>query len=244
MPDNPGSRRPGARPVRRQAAADPGQHERRLACPVCIGVVMQKLQPVAGQPLVLDACRRCGGVWFDSGEVAALRRSKPEALWTTVELKPEAFRMKCHRCQASMGRNAKECPACGWENILTCPACQGRLTPVEREGLRLDACRRCRGVWFDNTELAAIWNKAIAGTAVERRGQAPAGMAADNFLFDMVLFSTLTNPYLGVAGAHVIGGVVSGVGELAAPAAEAAGEAASSVFGVIADLIGSIFDGF
>ena len=220
----------------------PGAAERRLPCPVCLGTVMQKLAPVTGQPLVLDACRRCGGVWFDAGEVAALRSSKPEALWARIELHSDAFRMKCHRCQAAFERNKASCPACGWENVLSCPACRNRLTAVERDGLRLDVCRRCRGVWFDNTELAAIWNSTVTALA-GRGGRVPATRNADNFLLDMVLFSTLTDPYVTVLGAHAVGQVAGGVAEVAGGAIEATGEAASSVFGVIADLLGSIFDG-
>jgi len=235
-PPRQGAQRPA---TRRPAAAD---HERRLPCPVCIGTVMEKLAPVAGQALVLDACRRCGGVWFDAGEVAALRAAKPEALWARVELKPDAFRMKCHRCQAAFERNKAACPACGWENVLACPACTNRLTTVEKDGLRLDACKRCRGVWFDNTELASIWNSAMTALA-GRQGRAPATRTGDNFLFDMVLFSTLTDPYVTVLGAHAIGNVAGGVAEVAGGALEATGEAAGSVFGVIADLLGSIFDG-
>ena len=219
-----------------------GENERRLPCPVCIGTVMQKLAPVPGQPLVLDACKRCGGGWFDAGEVAALRRARPDALWAKIALQPDAFRMKCHRCQAAFERNKPNCPACGWENVLSCPACRNRLTSVERDGLRLDACQRCRGVWFDNTELASIWNSAVTALA-GRTGRVPATRNADNFLFDIVLFSALTDPYVTVLGAHAVGQGAGGVAEVAGGAIEATGEAASSVFSVIADLLGSIFDG-
>ncbi len=36
---------------------------------------------------------------------------------------------------------------------MTCPNCGGELMEVERSGIRVDACRNCRGVWLDRGEL-------------------------------------------------------------------------------------------
>jgi membrane associated rhomboid family serine protease len=35
-----------------------------------------------------------------------------------------------------------------------CPRCPGQLEPVSYEGVDLDICRLCHGLWFDKTELA------------------------------------------------------------------------------------------
>ena len=37
-----------------------------------------------------------------------------------------------------------------------CPNCSGQLVQVERSGVRIDACRQCRGVWLDRGELDSI----------------------------------------------------------------------------------------
>jgi Zn-finger nucleic acid-binding protein len=37
-----------------------------------------------------------------------------------------------------------------------CPNCSGQLVQVERSGVRIDACRQCRGVWLDRGELEEI----------------------------------------------------------------------------------------
>jgi uncharacterized protein len=34
-----------------------------------------------------------------------------------------------------------------------CPKCQGRLLTVERQGLRIEQCERCRGIFLDHGEL-------------------------------------------------------------------------------------------
>ena len=39
---------------------------------------------------------------------------------------------------------------------MTCPSCGGELVDLERSGVRVDACRGCRGVWLDRGELDRI----------------------------------------------------------------------------------------
>jgi Zn-finger nucleic acid-binding protein len=37
-----------------------------------------------------------------------------------------------------------------------CPSCGGQLVQLDRSGVRIDACRQCRGVWLDRGELDQI----------------------------------------------------------------------------------------
>jgi uncharacterized protein len=49
---------------------------------------------------------------------------------------------------------------------MQCPACGGALVELERSGVRIDACRQCRGVWLDRGELDRILErerKVVAG---------------------------------------------------------------------------------
>jgi uncharacterized protein len=39
---------------------------------------------------------------------------------------------------------------------MTCPSCGGALVELDRSGVRVDACRQCRGVWLDRGELDRI----------------------------------------------------------------------------------------
>jgi uncharacterized protein len=39
---------------------------------------------------------------------------------------------------------------------MTCPSCGGELVELDRSGVRVDACRNCRGVWLDRGELDRI----------------------------------------------------------------------------------------
>lgn len=39
---------------------------------------------------------------------------------------------------------------------MVCPKCQGLLRTVERQGLRIEQCERCRGIFLDHGELEQL----------------------------------------------------------------------------------------
>jgi len=39
---------------------------------------------------------------------------------------------------------------------MDCPACRQALVVVEREGIEVDWCLSCRGIWFDESELELL----------------------------------------------------------------------------------------
>ena len=83
--------------------------EARWPCPVCLGVRMAKT-PVAGAgDLLLDHCPRCGGVWFELGEVSRLRTARVRPLWTRIQPDRKPARMRCHSCGASLSRHDERC---------------------------------------------------------------------------------------------------------------------------------------
>ncbi len=45
---------------------------------------------------------------------------------------------------------------------MKCPVCQEDLVMSDRQGIEIDYCRKCRGVWLDRGELDKI---------IERSGQ-------------------------------------------------------------------------
>ncbi|HTE60944.1 MAG TPA: zf-TFIIB domain-containing protein [Solirubrobacteraceae bacterium] len=53
---------------------------------------------------------------------------------------------------------------------MQCPSCSGPLVEFDRSGVRVDACRQCRGVWLDRGELDRI---------VERERSVVAGVDED-----------------------------------------------------------------
>jgi Zn-finger nucleic acid-binding protein len=224
--------------------------EPRYPCPVCLGVRLEKTRVGTRGELVLDSCRRCGGIWFELGEVQRLKRLRPQTLWERVGTRDDVFRMQCHGCHAPMDRNAGGCPACGWKNSIDCPVCQRAMEPQTHEGLRLDTCRTCKGVWFDRVELAAIWSLTVAASQRSRpRGTsvaAPSTAAEDGAT--VLLYSLAYSPELVLYGARAAGYAVSASAEVLASAPEAAaglvgeaGEAAASVFEAILDIVSGLF---
>lgn len=39
---------------------------------------------------------------------------------------------------------------------LTCPVCKGALREVIREGILIDICTQCHGIWLDRGELEKL----------------------------------------------------------------------------------------
>lgn len=265
MPDRPGASRSRSpepestsAPARRGGSSTP-ELETRWPCPVCLGVKLEKIKTAESGELVLDHCRRCGGVWFELGEVQALRSEDPEALWTAIERRESPHPARCRACLAHLHPDSDRCPACGEKARLECPHCQRRMRRVRRETegasadggearreLVLDVCESCKGVWFDHHELATIWmlerDKLVAG----RRERGKLAKAADGSV--ELLEALVWAPDLAFYGAHVAGHALAAAAEglAAAPeaiggAAEAVAEVASSVFEVIVEIVSGIF---
>ena len=53
--------------------------------------------------------------------------------------------------------------------MLLCPACMDELSIAERQGVEIDYCPKCRGVWLDRGELDKIIDRSTA-TAPMRHG--------------------------------------------------------------------------
>lgn len=45
---------------------------------------------------------------------------------------------------------------------MQCPKCQGSMQPVEVQGITVDRCDQCQGLWFDALEDRDIRGKAAA----------------------------------------------------------------------------------
>ncbi len=48
---------------------------------------------------------------------------------------------------------------------MLCPTCKVDLTMSERQGIEIDYCPKCRGVWLDRGELDKIIEKSAAHMA-------------------------------------------------------------------------------
>ncbi|WP_374580761.1 zf-TFIIB domain-containing protein [Pseudoduganella sp.] len=58
---------------------------------------------------------------------------------------------------------------------MDCPVCKNvSLVMSERQGIEIDYCPNCRGVWLDRGELDKIIERSLAGTPAPAHAPAPA----------------------------------------------------------------------
>jgi len=46
--------------------------------------------------------------------------------------------------------------------IMDCPICNVQLVMAERQGIEIDYCPKCRGVWLDRGELDKIIERSVS----------------------------------------------------------------------------------
>ena len=50
---------------------------------------------------------------------------------------------------------------------MKCPNCSETLVMTERQGIEIDYCPKCRGVWLDRGELDKIIDRSVPGVTQE-----------------------------------------------------------------------------
>jgi Zn-finger nucleic acid-binding protein len=226
----------------------------RLACPACLGVALESA-PVANGVRV-HHCARCGGTWLFRAQMALLRTVPASAVATMTRRANDAGFL-CNRCHVPMDRSAAACPACRWKNALECPSCGKRLRRRSEKGVTVDVCRGCEALWLDHHELSLLW-AAAAGAVVQARGGTGLDVAtgAGDLLEvlvhapDLAFAAARGVVHLAGSGIELAGqaashapALLSSLPEMIGPALEVAGDVAGSVFGVILEIVGGIFDG-
>ena len=51
---------------------------------------------------------------------------------------------------------------------MKCPNCEETLVMTERQGVEIDYCRKCRGVWLDKGELDKIIEKSLSAESSQQ----------------------------------------------------------------------------
>jgi membrane associated rhomboid family serine protease len=111
----------------------------KLRCPVD----GNDLERVAFQGIEVDVCRKCGGIWFDHGELDDVMREAMAQPQSVARLDPQA------------GATIKQTP----HRQPTCPRCQKAMVPEifgRVSNIELDRCPQCSGQWADGGELSAL----------------------------------------------------------------------------------------
>jgi Zn-finger nucleic acid-binding protein len=97
-----------------------------------------KIEGHYGQPILLDQCKKCGGIWFDEMELFSARRGEAEKievfdskrLWTPTNIE---------------------------KRILRCPLDQSELFRFKDryflKGIILERCPSCNGIWLNRGDF-------------------------------------------------------------------------------------------
>ena len=59
--------------------------------------------------------------------------------------------------------------------VMPCPICKTGLTLSNRQGVEIDYCPTCRGVWLDRGELDKVIERSIGDAAPAHREADPPG---------------------------------------------------------------------
>lgn len=108
--------------------------ENRLKCPID----HKPLLKLVIDNITIDYCRECCGIWLDSGELESLLDK----------------RIECSEMVEKIALNEKQD-----RSSKECPACEKGLNKVDKEGIKVDICPSCRGVWLDGGEFALIYER-------------------------------------------------------------------------------------
>ncbi len=130
--------------------------ETALKCPYC-----EEHPPLAAldryeQQTVtpLRYCNTCYGFWA-AGDALTAGVSSPS------DEHPALFAARGpKRCRACFGHLKPDgnCAKCGKPlPALNCPSCGKAMERTERQGVTLDQCATCMGVWFDTGEIATVF---------------------------------------------------------------------------------------
>ncbi len=213
---------------------------------MCPGVRMTATPVGECSKVEIDHCTRCGGVWFEQGEVEQMRRHPRASVAACIPFTRGHFRMACRGCSARMERWEPNCEACGWANVLDCPVCAGPMERHHETGHALDVCRSCHGVWFDGHELGLIWRAQAAVILANHPATARlAGDSQGNLSLDVLSVDGVEASFhLARAGVEVASAVPEASAdafELSVTLVEVAGQAASAVFDVVCGILELLF---
>ena len=106
-----------------------------MNCPKC----ETDMEAIAVDAVTVDRCTRCGGIWLDAGELAALRDMKNPERIDTGDVKAGRLMDKL--------------------NAGACPRCRGPLktkVDVDQHHIHFEYCEACKGMFLDAGEFTDL----------------------------------------------------------------------------------------
>jgi len=98
-------------------------------CPRCFSVLNPEVIRKGIWKVEIDKCTSCSGIYLDKGELMTLTGNRPLHHLTTRHLGVDS------------------------DSELLCPSCGSLMDDEYAEGIEIDVCLQCNGVWLDKNEL-------------------------------------------------------------------------------------------
>ncbi len=98
-------------------------------CPRCFSVLNPEAIRKGIWKVEIDKCTSCSGIYLDKGELMTLTGNRPLHHLTTRHLGVDS------------------------DSELLCPSCGSLMDDEYAEGIEIDVCLQCNGVWLDKNEL-------------------------------------------------------------------------------------------
>ena len=122
-------------------------------CPVCDVHLFTFLH----KEIAIDACKKCEGIWFKSGELQKIVNKKV--------ISPLKFRVNssrgeikiCHTCGHDNNTQKTHCEKCSAPlKNLTCLDCTSLMCEYTHKNVLIDFCQICGAYWLDKGELKKV----------------------------------------------------------------------------------------
>ncbi|HOU54184.1 MAG TPA: zf-TFIIB domain-containing protein [Myxococcota bacterium] len=104
-------------------------------CPVC----QVPMQTVVQHRQEVDQCPRCGGRFYDAGELESM-----------LQL------VRCFEEVSLDEPDVESIPDEEVRRVETCPVDGAVMEPQDIAGIVIDRCPRCQGLWLDRGEVVAL----------------------------------------------------------------------------------------
>jgi Zn-finger nucleic acid-binding protein len=148
-------------------------HTAPVTCPAC---QTETLFIKLGETKI-DHCQRCGGAWFDDGEVEAL----PE------DLSEKAAAREAAEALGAMRR--ANAPETALPHYLTCPVCPELMVRRNYQQVSGVIIHKCQGhgTWLDRTNTTKLLGMIADGRLeeIEKRAMATMASSAANHVADL-----------------------------------------------------------
>ena len=105
-----------------------------MFCPKCPDRKLKEITTI--HDVKVDCCKRCRGIWFDSGELEEIFTLAARELSVSIDSIKQRYK---------------------------CPKCEKPLYsfPYPQTDVMIDMCNQCNGLWLDSNELTRIQRERI-----------------------------------------------------------------------------------